>query len=108
MSGYWRGKRVLVTGCTGFVGAWLTERLLEEGAKVVGLIWETSLDAHFYRLGLDRRITCIPGDIIDFELLRKIPTEHGIDTAFHLAAQDLVTTANDDPLGTFETNRRGT
>ena len=108
MNGYWAGKTVLVTGCTGFVGAWLTERLIQESAKVVGLIWETSPDAYFYRQGLDRRITCVPGDISDFPLLRRITVDHAVDTVFHLAAQAIVTTANTAPLETLETNTRGT
>lgn len=108
MNGYWTGKTILVTGCTGFVGAWLTERLVQEGAKVIGLILETIPDANFYHLGLDRRIICVPGDINDFPLLRRIITDRDVDTVFHLAAQAIVTTANTAPLETLETNTRGT
>ena len=105
---YWAGKRVLVTGCTGFVGGWLTQRLVDEGAAVLGLIWEVDPDACFYRGGLDNRITCIPGDVRDLPLLTKVLAHGRIDTVFHLAAQAIVTRANLSPLETFETNTRGT
>ncbi len=108
MSQYWAGKNVLVTGCTGFLGAWLTKRLVEEGARVVGLIWESASEASFCRLGLDKLIVCEPGDIRDLPLLRRITRDHAVDTVFHLAAQALVTNANVAPLDTFETNTKGT
>ena len=105
---YWSGKRVLVTGCTGFVGGWLTERLVDEGAVVSGLIWEEDRDAHFFRAGLGRRINCVPGDIRDLTLLTKTLADGEIDTVFHLAAQAIVTKARISPLETYETNTMGT
>jgi CDP-glucose 4,6-dehydratase len=105
---YWASKRVLVTGCTGFVGGWLTERLVNEGAAVFGLVWEADPDAHFFRGGLDGRITCVPGDIRDLPLLTKLLSDYDVDTVFHLAAQAIVTKANVSPLVTYETNVDGT
>lgn len=105
---YWADKRVLVTGCTGFVGSWLTKRLVDEGATVVGLIWEVDTDAVFYQLGLHNHIACVPGDIADLPLLSEVLADHHIDTVFHLAAQAIVTKANVSPLETYESNTRGT
>lgn len=108
---YWDGKRVLVTGCTGFIGGWLTKRLVDEGATVVGLVWDAEdaePDATFYSLGLDRRVTCTTGDVRDLLLLENVLSDNCVDTAFHLAAQAIVTKANVSPLETFETNASGT
>ena len=105
---YWAGKKVLVTGCNGFVGGWLTQRLVDQGAQVFGLIWEVDPDAHFYRAGLSDRITCVPGDIRDVPLLTKTLADGNIDTVFHLAAQAIVTKAKLSPLETYETNTMGT
>ena len=105
---YWAGKRVFVTGCTGFIGGWLTQRLVDSGAQVFGLIWEVDPDAHFYRAGLDKRVTCVPGDIRDLPLLKKTMADGHIDTVFHLAAQAIVTKATLSPLETYETNTMGT
>jgi CDP-glucose 4,6-dehydratase len=105
---YWDGKRVLVTGCTGFVGGWLAKRLVDEGAKVIGLVWDPDPHAVFYLLGLDRCVACVSGDITDLPLLEKVLSANSVDTVFHLAAQALVTRANLSPLETFETNAKGT
>lgn len=105
---YWAGRRVLITGCTGFLGGWLTERLVTQGADVYGLVWEVDPDALFFRHGLDRQVTCIPGDVRNLSLLRRIVEGCGIEAVFHLAAQAIVTRANSSPLETYETNTGGT
>jgi nucleoside-diphosphate-sugar epimerase len=87
---------------------WLTKRLVDEGATVVGLVWDAEdadPDATFYSLGLDRRVTCTTGDVRDLRLLENVLSDNCVDTAFHLAAQAIVTKANVSPLETFETNR---
>jgi CDP-glucose 4,6-dehydratase len=104
----WRGKNVFVTGCTGFLGAWLTNALVERGANVVGLIRDSIPRANFLKLGLDKKINSVRGEVEDYFLLERTLNEYEIDTVFHLAAQTLVTIANNNPLATFETNIRGT
>jgi CDP-glucose 4,6-dehydratase len=96
--GFWRGRRVLVTGCSGFLGSWLTRALVAEGADVAGLV----------RSGFVERITAVPGDVTDLPLLVRTLRDHEIDTVFHLAAQAIVGTAQLEPIETFETNVRGT
>jgi CDP-glucose 4,6-dehydratase len=105
LSGFYRGKRVLVTGHTGFKGAWLTQWLLELGAKVGGysdlIPTQPSL---FEVLGLSSQIRDYRGDIRDFSSLKRCFEEFQPEVVFHLA----VRLSYDDPIGTFATNVMGT
>lgn len=108
MSGYWDRKKVFVTGCTGLLGPWMTERLVQEGAELVALIRDRVSHSNFYLLGLDRKVSIVNGDVTDLALLERILNEYEIETVFHLAAQAIVLTANRSPVSTFESNIRGT
>jgi CDP-glucose 4,6-dehydratase len=105
---FWKNKKVFVTGCTGIVGSWLTLALLKAGAEVVGLIRDRVPLSNLRLSGADQRITAVDGDITDAPLLERILNEYEIEVVFHLAAQPLVRLANRAPVGTFETNVRGT
>jgi CDP-glucose 4,6-dehydratase len=105
---FWRGRRVFVTGCTGFLGSWLTAALLERGAAVTGLIHRREPESQLVRSGLLDRIEQVSGDLLDFGLLQRTLADHRIDTIFHLAGQTIVGVANREPVDTFETNIRGT
>lgn len=105
---FWRDRPVLVTGCTGLLGSWLTSDLVEQGANVVGLIRDTVPRTNFLGLGLHERITTVRGEIEDYFLLERVLNEYEIETVFHLAAQTIVTIANRNPLSTFDTNIKGT
>ncbi|MHB8104027.1 MAG: GDP-mannose 4,6-dehydratase [Dehalococcoidales bacterium] len=104
----WRGKNVFITGCTGFLGAWLTQALVDRGANVVGLIRDSVPRANFLKLGLDKHITSVRGEVEDYFLLERTLNEYEIDTVFHLAAQTIVTIADRNPMATFDTNIKGT
>ena len=104
----WRNKNVFITGCTGLLGSWLTGALVERGANVVGLIRDNVPRANFCRLGLDKVINVVRGEVEDYFLLERTINEYEVDTVFHLAAQTIVTIANRNPLATFETNIKGT
>jgi CDP-glucose 4,6-dehydratase len=104
----WKGVPVLVTGAQGFVGSWLAERLLAEGARVVTLLRDVEPEARFNTVGLAERCIQVRADLTDYESLTRTLNEHEVHAVFHLAAQTIVGTANRSPLSTFETNIRGT
>ena len=68
---FWRGRRVFITGCTGFLGSWLTAALLERGASVVGLVREREPQSELVRSGLIHRIEQVAGELIDYALLQR-------------------------------------
>ena len=105
---YWKRKTVFITGCSGFLGSWLTKALLGRGSNVVGLIRDFTPHSLLYSTGIDKKITQVQGDLTDYPLLERILNEYEIDTIFHLAAQPIVETANWSPLSTFESNIKGT
>jgi len=105
---YWKNKNVLVTGCTGLLGSWLTIKLVENGANVIGLIRDLIPKSNLYLSGFHNRIETVRGSLTDYELLLRIFNEYEIEIVFHLAAQTIVTIANRSPLSTFESNIKGT
>ncbi len=105
---YWQGKNVLVTGCTGLLGSWLTRSLVDFGANVVGLVRDMTANSNLCKFGLGDKINTVRGSLEDYFVLERSINEYEVDTAFHLAAQTIVGTANRNPLSTFETNIRGT
>ncbi len=107
--GFWRGRRVLVTGHTGFKGTWLCTWLVRLGARVTGLALPPS-PAHglFERVGLEGRIRSCFGDLRDAEVVRNALRTAAPEVVLHLAAQALVLEGLRDPAGTFATNALGT
>lgn len=106
--GVFRGKRVLVTGDTGFKGSWLSLWLHELGANVVGYALPPERDEdHFNVIGLDKIIHHVNGDIRDFASLIKVFKEFRPEFLFHLAAQALVKFSYEEPKITFDTNVGG-
>ncbi len=107
--GVYRGKRVLVTGHTGFKGAWLAEWLLALGADVTGLaLPPPTSPALFDQLGLAGRLRHVEGDIRDLPTVRRVVDELRPDFIFHLAAQSLVRLSYEQPVETYATNVLGT
>lgn len=104
---FWRGRNVLVTGCTGLLGSWLTEALVERGAQVVGLIRDQIPHSQLYRSGTIDRIRVVRGAVENYELVHRLLNEYEVDTVFHLAALTIVSIANRAPLATFESNIKG-
>ncbi len=107
-STFWHERPVLVTGCTGLLGSWLTQALVEAGADVVGLIRDDVPQSHLVRSGMVQRIRVVRGDVTDYALMERVLNEYEVETLFHLAAQTIVGIANRAPLSTFETNIKGT
>jgi len=105
---FWQGRRVLVTGCSGLLGSWMTRELLERGATVVGLIRDYVPQSNLILGDMLGKITVIRGEIEDYPLLERTINEYEIDSVFHLAAQAIVGTANRNPISTLKTNIEGT
>ncbi|MEP6714786.1 MAG: NAD-dependent epimerase/dehydratase family protein [Terriglobia bacterium] len=105
---FWKDKTVLVTGATGLLGGWLVKELLPLGANVVALIRDGNPRSMLNSDGLLARISTVSGSIEDFNQVRRAMCEYEVHTVFHLAAQPIVGVAKLDPMGTLETNVRGT
>lgn len=105
----YRGRRIFVTGHTGFKGSWLTEWLLKLGAQVTGYALPPPTNpALFEQLGLSARIEHRIGDVRDLEALSRAMREAKPEFVFHLAAQPLVRASYVQPVETFATNVMGT
>jgi CDP-glucose 4,6-dehydratase len=101
----YKGRRVFVTGHTGFKGSWLCAWLLSLGADVTGYsLYIPSHPSHFELIGLDKKMTHLEGDVRDYERLRKAIEQCSPDIIFHLAAQALTRKSYAEPLETFTTN----
>lgn len=106
---FYRGKKVLITGHTGFKGSWLAIWLHELGAEVIGIALDpTSVRDNFVLSGIGDKIVDIRGDIRDGKLLKNIFLEYQPEIVFHLAAQPLVRLSYEMPVETYETNLMGT
>jgi CDP-glucose 4,6-dehydratase len=102
------GKRVLVTGHTGFKGSWLAQQLLMMGAEVMGYALPPDFaGSHFERLGLARRLRHVEGDVRNFDRLACEVQAFQPEVVFHLAAQALVRKSYLDPKSTFDVNISG-
>ena len=109
MSGFWDGKRVLVTGHTGFKGSWLTLWLEKLNASVFGLALPPDTSPSlFEELGLGSRVDHLVGDIRDETLVSDRVAAVKPDIVFHLAAQPLVRRSYSEPMLTWQTNVAGT
>jgi CDP-glucose 4,6-dehydratase len=105
--GAWGGTRVLFTGAQGFIGSWVAERLLEEGAEVLVLDRPPAERSRFRLRGLHERCTPVSADLLDPASLVGALDEHGVQAVFHLAATALVGSATISPLSAYEVNVRG-
>ena len=110
LKNFYAGKRILITGHTGFKGSWLSIWLHEMEAEVIGIAFEPQTKRDNYVLsGIGRRIESdLRGDIRDAKLMKEIFNEYKPEIVFHLAAQPLVRLSYKIPAETFETNVLGT
>lgn len=106
--GFWKDRRVLVTGATGVLGSELTAQLLVASAAVTVTIRDRVSKSRLYLEGLNQKVNCAFGDITDFEFVERVVGEYEVDTLFHLAAQSQVKIGNTSPLSTFNSNIAGT
>jgi CDP-glucose 4,6-dehydratase len=103
------GRRVLVTGHTGFKGSWLCEWLISLGADVTGFaLAPATTPALFDQLGLSGRLRHVLGDVRDLSAVRRVIEETRPEFVFHLAAQPLVRLSYEQPVETYAVNIMGT
>lgn len=106
---FWAGKVVLVTGHTGFKGAWLSLWLGKLGAKVIGYSLPPPTTPSLFQLARVAEIMdSVEGDVRDLEHLRSVFTRHRPEIVIHLAAQSLVRYSYRNPVETYSTNVLGT
>jgi len=105
----YKGKRVFVTGHTGFKGSWLCKILSLLGAKVTGFALSPNTNPNLYETAnIDKDVKSVIGDIRDYDALKKAFEECQPEMVFHLAAQPIVRESYLDPRYTYETNVIGT
>lgn len=108
ITSFWHGKRVFLTGHTGFKGSWLLLLLRHLGAEVKGYALEPETKSLYREIDGDSFADSIIADIRDLKRLKLEMTSFAPDFVFHLAAQPLVLTSYLDPVDTYETNVLGT
>ena len=106
---FWKNKKVLITGNTGFKGSWLTIHLLEKGAKIVGISKKEKKGLFLFNfLKLNKKIHQYYFNIQEYDKIKKILKKEKPDIIFHLAAQPIVSLSYKDPINTLSTNIIGT
>lgn len=106
---FYQGKKVLVTGHTGFKGTWMCAMLVQAGAQVTGYALEAPTKPSIYELsGIDAKIHSVIGDVRDLEHLRKVFDEAQPEIVIHMAAQPIVRESYRNPVYTYEVNVMGT
>ena len=106
---FYRGKKVLVTGHTGFKGTWLCKMLVMAGAEVTGYSLEPPTSPSLFALShMEEQMHSVIGDVRDLAHLKQVMEETQPEIVLHLAAQPIVRDSYKDPVYTYETNVMGT
>ena len=106
---FYKGKRIFITGHTGFIGSWLTKSLTMLDAEVCGYALDPPSQPNLFDiLKQESEISDIRGDIRNKDLLQKTLDKFQPEIVFHLAAQPIVLDSYDNPVETFDTNVTGT
>lgn len=106
---FYKGKKIFVTGHTGFKGSWLCKILSSAGAEVTGYSLEPATEPSLYNIAsIDKDVCSIIGDIRDLDSLKNIFDAVQPEIVFHLAAQPIVRDSYKNPVYTYETNVMGT
>lgn len=109
ITNYYKDKKVLVTGHTGFKGTWLCKMLLMAGADVTGYSLEAPTNPSLFKISdMDQQMNSIIGDVRDLTHLMEVFEQVQPEVVFHLAAQPIVRDSYKEPVYTYETNVMGT
>jgi len=108
-SKFWKNKKILLTGNTGFKGSWLSIWLRKLDAEIIGISKKIPREQSLFELtNLEKDIKNINGEITDFEFLKKVIRQYKPEIIIHMAAQPLVQESYRNPIETFSTNVMGT
>ena len=106
---FWKNKKVLLTGHTGFKGGWLSTWLKKLGAELIGISKDTPTVPSLFELAqVSQKMVSITGDINEIDDLEKIVSKYKPEIVIHMAAQSLVRKSYESPIDTFTTNVIGT
>lgn len=106
---FWHGKRILLTGHTGFKGSWMSLWMQSMGAQVVGYALSPPTNPSLYEVAeVSKGMTSVFGDIRDLGALQAVFAEHRPEIVIHMAAQPLVRSSYQNPVETYSTNVMGT
>ena len=106
---FYKGKKVFVTGHTGFKGSWLCKMLAVAGAEVTGFALEAPTEPSLFKIAeIEKDMVSVIGDIRDYQSLKQAFDAAQPEIVFHLAAQPIVRDSYKDPVYTYETNVMGT
>lgn len=106
---FYKGKRILLTGHTGFKGSWMSRVLVNAGAELIGYSRCTEKAPSLFELaGVKDKMVSIAGDVRDLEHLKAVFAEYRPEVVIHMAAQPIVRDSYADPVYTYETNVMGT
>ena len=108
-SNFWKNKKVLLTGHTGFKGSWLSIWLKKLGVELVGFSKDIPTKPSLFEIAkVSEGMTSITGNIEDFTAIQKVLKENKPEIVIHMAAQSLVRKSYEEPINTFATNVMGT
>ena len=109
LSSFYKGKRVLITGHTGFKGSWMCKLLVNAGAKVTGYALKPPTEPSLFELcGLEKQLCSIEGDIRDLHHLQEVFDKTRPEIVIHMAAQPIVRESYHNPVYTYDVNVMGT
>ena len=106
---FWKNKKILITGHTGFKGSWLTVWLKKLGADITGFSKSVPTNPSLFEtVNIEKDIKSVIGNIQNYELLKETISKYEPEIIFHMAAQSLVIKSYSNPIETFSTNVMGT
>ncbi len=106
---FYRNKKILITGHTGFKGSWMCKLLTDIGADVTGYALEPPTNPSLFEMcGLSSKMNSVIGDVRDLPHLKKVFDEVKPEIVIHMAAQPIVRDSYKDPVYTYEVNVMGT